>query len=939
MTLASRSRGLYVDFNKPLSFTFDGKPFTGYEGDTVASALYRAGVRVFSRSLRYARPRGLTCVSSSSNTCLVDIDSVPNQRASIKPLEQGMTVTRQNFGMLDEEMAQVLGEYGGAFPTGFMYKTGDSFPLREVFNRSQAKAGGLGTVNPSPTSRSETYFDKQYLHADVTVVGGGPAGISASLAAANEGARVVLIDENKSLGGHLRYQSRGLDKLEPSLNAIKNHQNITVLTNATAFGTYDDFLIGVVQGERLIKLRTKELIVATGRIEQPLVFHNNDLPGVLLGRGAQRLMHLYGVKPGERAVVATSRDEGWQVARDLLEVGVEVVAIADARASVDKTLDVPTHLGYAVQQAHGSEQVTGATLVQLDRNGQAINGTQVKYKCDLIVQSYGFMSNFALLDQSGCKLSYDEAFDDFLPEKLSEHVHAVGEVVGLYDLEAQQNEGAFTGRSAARLSLGKAVEEGSSPPNSPPHLRPLTSVASRGDKKFIDLSADATEEDVLNGFAEGFTDVQTLKRFTTITMGLAQGKQSNLNFMRVLAEAQGTTVSEVGRVTTRPPFVPVKLGVLAGRRLEPIRLTPLHDAHVKLGATFMNVGQWKRPAHYGDINAEVKNVRENVGLIDVSTLGKLELRGPDAVKLLNRIYTNAYSKLNIGSVRYGVMCNEEGVIIDDGVVARLADDHYLLTTTTGTSGTAQEWLEWWQAGWRYDVHIHNVTSTYAAMNIAGPNVREVLSDLTEIDVSNEASPYMTVREGLLAGVQVRMVRIGFVGELGYEIHVPADYADYLWNTLMEAGAAHGIRPFGVEAQRVLRLEKQHFIVGQDTDALTNPIEANMSWVVRFQKPDFIGKPSVERIQARDKRSILVGFVMEEGVPEEGDQIVEDGALVGRVTSSRYSPTLGKGIGLGWLEPSYAENGTPITIKSHDKLLRAHVHTAPFYDPEGERLKS
>ena len=479
----------------------------------------------------------------------------------------------------------------------------------------------------------------------------------------------------------------------------------------------------------------------------------------------------------------------------------------------------------------------------------------------------------------------------------------------------------------------RKVEGGSSPPKPPPHLRPLVSVASRGDKKFIDLSADATEEDVLNGYAEGFTDVQTLKRFTTITMGLAQGKQSNLNFMRVLAEAQGAPISEVGRVTTRPPFVPVKLGVLAGRRLEPTRLTPLHDAHVNLGATFMNVGQWKRPAHYGDINKEVKNVRENVGLIDVSTLGKLELRGAGAVKLLNRIYTNAYSKLEVGAVRYGVMCNEEGTIIDDGVVARLSDDHYLLTTTTGTSGTAQEWLEWWQAGWRYDVHIHNVSSSYAAMNIAGPRVREVLNELTDTDLSNGAFPYMTVREGLLAGVEVRMVRIGFVGELGFEIHAPADYADYLWTTLMEAGAAHGIQPFGVEAQRVLRLEKQHIIVGQDTDALTNPVEANMPWVVKLNKPDFIGKPSVKRIEARPKRSILVGFVMEDGIPEEGDQVVEEGALVGRVTSSRYSPTLGKGIGLCWLEPEKAEDGSPITIKSHDEATaRARPTPPPFTTP-------
>lgn len=984
--LQSKESLLSVDTTQKVTFTFDGKEYSGYKGDTLASALYRAGVRVFSRSFKYHRPRGLMCVSGACPNCLVNVNGTPNERACMTPLKEGLKVNSQNaWPSLDTDLMAVFDRLDAFLPVGFYYKTfirpRAMWPLYETVLRH---AAGLGEIDPSPQGREHSYYDKQYRHAEVTVVGGGPAGLSAALAAAGLGARVVLIDENPDLGGHLRYYR---DEISPDISnytafvangiadtidfghklvrLVNAHENIELLLGATAFGWYEGNLLGVVQGDRLIKLRTAQLIVATGRIEQPLIFENNDLPGVFLGSGLQRLMRLYGIKPGNRALVVTDNDYGWRVAGDLLDTGVHVTALADTRpgrpetsvASQVSAAGVPLFSGYTIQKASGRSAVEGATLIRLSETGTPLPETQEALSCDLIAISTGFVANNALIYQSGGRIVHDPDRDVFMVASFTPGVLGAGHALGDEGLQALIVGGRAAGLEAAlhidRLngsvkpeglasltSLKQQLERARITSRRQTSALQFTSIPSQSKKKFICYCEDATEVDLLDAMAEGFDDIETLKRYSTVSMGPCQGKMCSLNAIRVCAEHSGRSIAETGRTTSRPPFVPVKLGLLAGRKLEPARHTPMHHRHLALGAKMMNAGQWLRPEHYGDPRAEVIGVHQRVGLIDVSTLGKIELRGPDSLPFLERIYTARFADLQVGRLRYGLMCSEEGVIFDDGVVGRLAGDHFYVTTTTGGLSSVYEWMAWWLAAWDYQLELFNVTTDYAAVNLAGPQARETLQKLAGMDVSNRAFPYMHLREAQLAGIPARLMRIGFVGELGYEIHVPAQYGDYLWKSLMAAGAEFGIAPFGVEAQRVLRLEKGHLIVGQDTDALTDPFGAGLGWSVKLDKADFIGKAMLAFRRQRGLRDQLVKFEMLDPsiVPGEGEQIVEDRRFIGRVTSARYSPTLEKSIGMAWVPPSKAAPGTQLHVRVNGSTQDARVVVQPFFDPQGSRLR-
>lgn len=967
---------LIVVFDKPLQFTFDGNTYTGYQGDSVASALYRAGVRVFSRSFKYHRPRGLMTLDGTSPNDLVTVDGVPNVHASTTPLGANMRVRGQNaWPSVRFDLMGIFDTASALLPVGFYYKTfirpRAFWPLYEKVLRN---AAGLGSVDPNPDSFEESHFDKTYAHAEVAVIGGGPAGMSAALAAAELGAQVTLIEKESSLGGHLRISDFGLpnpdlgyfQELElTSLNsssdllgqlskAVQAHPNIRLLACATAFGWYEGNYMGVSQGKRLVKLRADQLIVASGGFEQPLVFQNNDLPGVFLGSGLQRLMNLYGIKPGQRAVVVTTNDQGWYVARDLLDQDVEIPMLVDARPDIPenemtakvRAAGVTVKAGMTIKKALGRKNVRGALLASIDGDGepQALD-------CDLISVSGGYSANNALLHQSGCKIAYDPVCDDFVPQAYPPNVLGAGQAIGSHGLQAGLLQGQAAGLEAATrighndtqgtlASVRKRLktvtsDERSKQRDHTPHF------PTDGDKTFICFCEDVVTKDVCAAVAEGFDDIQTLKRYSTISMGPSQGKICAKNSIKLLAQLTDKGIAETGTTTSRPPFTPVKLGVLAGRKLDPVRLTPMHHTHTQLGATMMNAGQWKRPEHYGDPEAEVRAVRQGVGIIDVSTLGKIDLRGPDAVELLERIYTGKFAGLQQNRLRYGLMCTEEGIILDDGVVGCLADNHYFLTTTSGGAGSVYEWLTWWATAWGLEVHITGQTATYAAVNLAGPHARELLSRLTDVDVSNEAFPYMHMRQETVAGVAARLMRIGFVGELGYEIHVPAEYGAHLWNTIMETGSGFDISPFGVEAQRVLRLEKGHIIVGQDTDALSDPYGSGMGWAVKLDKPDFIGKPSLVRRNQKVLSEQLVGFEMDEStiVAGEGEQFMHAGQLAGRVTSARYSPLLEKSIGLGWIRSDYAATGSRLTLRTNGRLVQATVVDVPFYDPEGIQLRS
>lgn len=964
---------LQFDRSRKVTIVFGNRKIDAYEGETVAAALYAAGVRIFSRSFKYHRPRGLLCVSGRCPNCLMNVDGRPNVRTCMEPVRDGMQVRHQNaWPSLSFDILSLIDRLDRFLPVGFYYKTFIRprflWPVYETVLRHLA---GLGKIDLE--REPERGCEKEYRSTDLTIVGGGPAGLSAAIEAARLGVTVTLIDDQPTLGGHLRtqictYESppeysgrRGFEIATHLAHLVQRSEGIDLFSHATAFGLYEGNLLGVLKGRRLIELRTKGLIVATGVYEHPLVFENNDLPGIVLGSGVQRLMHLYGVIPGRRALVVTSNDFGLRVACDLLEAGVAVEAVVDARLHLPdplaevqrlKSAGVPLFQSHTIKAAKGRKHVTGAVVTAINRAGELVGGSERDFTCDLICVSTGFEPASALLSQSGCRLGYDAALGEFVVKELAPSVYAAGDVTGTHDLPGILLEGRIAGIQAA-LSLG--VEAPSALGTceryreeleqvkrfaSERAIRPLLRVPGGG-KKFVCLCEDVTEKDIRDAVQEGFDHIETLKRYTTISMGPCQGKMCAMASTWLCALETGRTVSETGTTTSRPPIQPVPLGALAGRGGEPYKVSSIHQRHVALGAKIMDLGLWKRPEFFTDPVEEVRAVHEAVGQIDVSSLGKLDVKGKDAVHLLEKVYPNRFTEMKVGRVRYGVICDEGGIILDDGTVCRLAEDHFFITTTTGGVDAIEQWLNWWLVGTALCAHVTNVTSALATINLAGPRSREVLSKLTELDLSPSSLPYLASARGKVAGVPTLILRIGFVGELGYEMHFPSEYGEYLWESLMEAGREYGIRPFGIEAQRILRLEKGHIIVGHDTDALSNPLEADMAWIVKFEKPDFIGRPSLVQVQQRGLRQKLVGFEMDDPtlVAEEGDQIVADGRLVGRVTSARFGPGVRKSIGMAWVPIEMAAQGAGIQIQVNGRVAAAKVVALPFYDPEGARMRA
>jgi sarcosine oxidase, subunit alpha len=989
---------------------FDGRPIEAFVGDTIGSAAYSAGIRLFSRSFKYHRPRGLLCCAGRCPNCLVTVDGTPNVRACMAPVAEGMRVEPQNaFPSLQRDLLAVIDKLDRLLPVGFYYKTfiypRSAWPLYETVLRNIA---GLGKVDFSKSAHGHSVH--RHLHPDVAVIGGGPAGLSAAIAAAEEGLRVVIVDDDHALGGHLRGETRVYDdagefsgrsghEIATELaSRLESHANVEILAGAVAFGLYEGNLIGVAQEEadanRLIELRAGHTVIATGISEHPLVFENNDLPGVMLGSAAARLIRLWGVKPAQRAVVISAHDEGLRVAGDLLEAGVRIAAVAEHRTEIADGPElrqlaeagVPVLRGWSVLEAAGHGYVESAVLVRLDQAGRPIGGTERREECSLVAVSTGLETNASLLWQAGCTVAYDEDLDLFTPRATPAGVSAAGDVTGVRDLRAALLGGRIAGQEAALSLRGSAKKpEGGGGQDRPRkaelqepraelagleqsfrarvRVRPVAASEGQGTgqsrrasrKKFVCPCEDVTLKDIDRAVQEGFDHIETLKRYSTVTMGPCQGKMCAMNAVAACARATGRTISETGTTTSRPLIQPVSLGALAGPHLEPTRLSPLHHRHLELGAEMMDAGQWKRPRVYpsavidgarSSVEEEIRAVRERVGLIDVSTLGKLDLQGRDAVKLLERAYTNTWADLKVGRVRYGVMVDESGIILDDGTVARLGEDHYFITTTTSGVGSVEEWLAWWMEGDPEGTpscaHVTNVTSALAAVNLAGPKSREVLAKVTDLDISPAALPYLRAVQGTVAGVPATILRIGFVGELGYEMHLPAEYAEYVWDVLMEAGKEFGIAPFGVEAQRTLRLEKGHIIVTQDTDALSTPLEAGMPWIVKLEKPNFIAKTALAHIQDEGLNQKLVGFQMLEAsqVPDEGAQIVGHGGYpVGRVTSARFSPALSTVIGLAWVPVTQAGAGAEIRIQLDDHVEPARVVPVPFYDPSGSRMKS
>lgn len=955
--------GEWIDRSMKLGFDFEGERFQGFAGDTVSSALLAAGVRVLGRSFKYHRARSVLSMANHDVNVMLQDGARLNLRGDVEPLRDRMVLAAVNtFGGVRHDRYRILDMLSAFLPVGFYYKAFHTpkawFPFWE---RMLRRVTGLGELAFS-TPRIRT--PKRYDFCDVLVVGAGPAGLCASLAAADAGSKVVLVDENARIGGSLTYQRGGSDNSIAQLRDLESrvsaHPNISVRTGTLAAGCYADNWVALMDADRMTKMRARAVIVASGVYEQPAVFHNNDLPGVMLASAAQRLIYRYAVRPMQSAVVLTSNQDGYAAVLDLVANGIRVEAVVDLRRADGgsaeeakvKEAGIRIHRGHCIHEARASGSAVGAAVVcPLLAGGEADVSRSETVRCDGVVMSVGYAPAAALLYQAGAAMRFDVQVGQFVPASLPEGVFAAGRVNGVYALEDRQRDGSRAGLEAAKYlgfaaSAAPAVARAAVAPS---HPYPIFDHPQA--KNFVDFDEDLQLKDLANAVQEGFDNIELLKRYATIGMGPSQGKHSNMNAIRILAKLLGTTPGEVGTTTSRPFFHPVPMSHLAGRGFAPYRLTPLHSRHERAGAVFMKAGVWLRPEYYmvrdktrlEAVRGEAAAVRTGVGIIDVGTLGKMEISGPDAAAFLERMYTGRFANMKVGMARYALMLDEAGVIIDDGVVARLGEQRFYFTTTT--TGAANVYREMTRLNilWGMEVGIVNATGTYAAVNLTGPRSRDPLAGLTNLDLSAEAFPYLGVREAEIAGVPARLLRVGFVGELGYEIHVPADRACVLWDALMEAGRVHGIRPFGVEAQRLLRLEKGHIIIGQDTDGLTTPVEAAVDWAVKMDKPYFIGQRSLKIVQRKNAKAKLVGFTLDSttqgAIPRECHLVIRDGKIAGRVTSIAWSPALEKHVGLAFVSPEIIASGGGFFIRADGgTMVPARIAKTPFYDPAGDRQK-
>ncbi|WP_350334907.1 sarcosine oxidase subunit alpha [Coralliovum pocilloporae] len=988
-----------IDRTKSLSFTFNGESYQGYEGDTLASALLANGVHLVARSFKYHRPRGIMSAGTEEPNAMVQLRTgdrtEPNPKATQIELFNGLVATSVNcWPSVNFDVQAINGVFHRFFAAGFYYKTmfGSPWLWHNVLEPAIQRAAGWGVAPKDP---DPDYYDHIHRHCDVLVVGAGPSGLQAALAAAKTGARVVIADEQQEFGGYLLNVNRTVDgkagsdwaaEVAAELDAM---DNVIVLKRTTVFGYFDhNYLIGLERRldhtseasspdnvrQRVWHFRAKRVVLATGAHERPLVFADNDRPGVMLASGAQTYANRFGVLAGKKPVVFTNNDGAYEAALDMKAAGAEIVAIVDTRknptgAFVEQARAAGIRImdGYGVVTTNGKKKVTGVEVMAFD--GKDVSGSKISLSCDLLMVSGGWSPVVHLFSQSQGKLRYDDEKAGFVPALYAQKCASVGGANGEFGLGSCLSGGDAAGAEAAQVagfgdgsSAGApASEETDAGLPTAAWLIPTDSPVGRSKKKhFIDFQNDSTAADIRLAAREGFESVEHMKRYTLTGFGTDQGKTGNINGLAILSEAVGRSIPETGTTTFRPPYTPVTFGALAGRELgdlsDPVRTTSIHSWHVKNGAEFEDVGQWKRPWYFPkggeDIHAatnrECLAVRNGVGVLDASTLGKIDIQGPDAAEFINRVYTNAWLKLGVGRCRYGVMCGEDGMIFDDGVTTRLGENHFHMTTTSGGAARVLDWLEeYHQTEWpELKVYFTSVTEQWATVSVGGPKARAVMEALAPgQDWSTENFPFMSVQDREVAGVAARVFRISFTGELGYEINVPTRYGLAMWEAVMEAGKPHGITPYGTEAMHVLRAEKGYIIAGQDTDGTITPQDAGMSWIVSPNKKDYIGKRSYTREDtSRTDRKHLVGLVTEDPkvVLDEGAQVIEDPnapkpiPMLGHVTSSYWSAALGHSIALATCKNGFNREGDRLYAWSRGQYHAVKVTGQVFYDKEGAR---
>jgi len=947
-------QGGAIDRGQTLSFQFNGRHYTGHPGDTLASALLANGVRLVARSFKYHRPRGIFAAGVEEPNAMVQLGSgartLPNVKATEIQLFDGLTATSVNvFPSVRFDAGAVMGALSRFMPAGFYYKTffGSLTLWNRVFEPVIRHAGGWGKA---PSSPDPDCYDRMHAHCDVLVVGGGPAGIMAARAAAAGGARVMLADENEQFGGSLRNRRIHIDDgtpdawLRQNLDTLSASDEVRLLPRTAVTGYFDGNYVVAIERrgdesgastpartrQRLWHIRARRVILATGAHERSPVFANNDRPGVMLAGAVQAYVNRFGVAPGRRVAFFTNNDRTYETVADCVDAGITVAAVIDSRpeppaAKLDTMRErgIDVMAGHAVCNTRGRNALRSIDVTPLAGDGQQFKSSR-RIDCDVLALSGGYSPTVHLHSQSQGKLRYDDELCCFRPDSTLQAQRSVGACNGTFAAADAFCEALDAGLDAAAacgypVTAAPPMPIADEPAAGPPQalwLVPDGRHHGSGRKHFVDLQNDSTVADIRLAVQEGFESVEHMKRYTLTGFGTDQGKTSNINGLAILAGILGRPIPEVGTTTFRPPYTPVTFATMGGRDrgelFGPARLTAMHDWHVAAGAVFEDVGQWKRPRFYPrdgeDMHAAVAReclaVRESIGVLDASTLGKIDIQGPDAAEFLNRVYTNTWSKLAKGRVRYGVMCREDGMVFDDGTTARIDEHRYLMTTTTGGAANVFDHLEeYLQTEWpELRVRLTSVTEQWSTVAIAGPNTRDVLAKLAPgLELAADAFPFLTWRDANVAGIPARIFRISFTGELQYEINVPWHYGAAVWDAVIDAGREYGITPYGTETMHVLRAEKGFIIVGQETDGTQTPQDLGLDWLVSDAK-DFIGRRSFQRNDtSRSDRPQLVGLALADGAPlvPEGTQLVETGTagspppvrMIGYVTSSYWSPAL------------------------------------------------
>ncbi len=996
-----------IDRSRTLSFSFDGRPFTGHPGDTLAAALLANGVHLVGRSFKYHRPRGILSAGAEEPNALVGVGRdeshyTPNLRATQLALYEGLRAVSQNRSpSLERDAGSIADRLWRFLPAGFYYKT-FLWPRRSWTRLYEPRIRAMAGLGRAPTAPDAARYAQRYAHCDVLVIGAGPAGIAAAIAAASAGARVILCDEQSEPGGSLLAENEArienisaADWLSQSLARLAASGRVTLLPRTTAFGYFPHNMLGLAQdladhrGEpddetprgRLWQVRARQVVIAAGAIERPLVFPDNDRPGIMLAGAARIYLERYAVKPGNRAVIFTAHDEAYRAALALHRAGVPIAAIADLRPAPEGELpEAARAAGLSILPSATIAGTEGTLRIRAARIARIAGGTvsaAERVPCDLLLMCGGFTPSVHLFSQSRGKLQFDPAREAFVPGAAAEAACVAGAAAGTQTLEETLASGYESGLASAKAAgiivtkaAGIAV---TAPPRrfaveaaptarggflgAAPHGRNPSSV-----RAFVDFQNDVTTKDIALALAEGFHAIEHLKRYTTTGMATDQGKTANMNALGIVSATLGRPLPEIGTTTFRMPYTPVPFGYFAGYArgdlFEPARETPLHSWAAEHGARFENVGQWKRARYFPEpqedmraaVARECRAVRAAAGMFDASTLGKIEIVGPDAAEFLNRLYVNAWTSLKPGRLRYGLLLREDGFVLDDGVVARLAPDRFHVTTTTGGAARVlammEDYLQTEFANLR--LWLTSITEQYAVIAVQGPKSRAILAPLVEgADIGPAALPHMSFVEARIAGIQARLFRVSFTGELGFEVNVPADHGRAVWEAIAQSGRAHGVVPYGTETMHVLRAEKGYIVIGQETDGTATPDDLGLAWAIGKAKPDFVGKRALERaaFAAQADRKQLVGLLTEDPafVLEEGAHLVADPAqpipmtMLGHVTSSYWSETLGRSIALAMVRNGRFRIGETLHVPLPGRVVAVTITDPVFYDPSGARL--